>query len=218
MRLEQTGPGRYEARFPTREVGAYLLNLIEVEGGQVRATQPLGASVNYSPEFAATQPNLNLLRRLAETGGGRLLPAVTEMPGVANSYLRDRVKTFQPLDLWEALLKFAVVFFVLDVGLRRIYLDRAEWSKATENLRRWLLLWRGKPRPVEADESLAALLSRRGQVRAQKTGAGEHRPELFEPAQPADPSPAVTGTGAGQPAKPAGPPRTNRRPSPNVRR
>ena len=207
VRLAQTGPGRYEARFPTREVGAYLLNLVEVENGQVRATQPLGASVNYSPEFAATQPNLNLLRRIAEAGGGQLLPPITEPPGANNSYLRDRVKTFQPRDLWEWLLKFAVVLFVADVGIRRIYLDRAEWLKATENLRRWLFFWRGKPRPVEADESLAALLSRRGQVRAQRTAAGEQRPELFEPAKPVSVAPGKesappTKTGEPKPAAP----------------
>lgn len=210
VRLSQTGPGRYEARFPTREVGAYLLNLIETEGGQVRATQPLGASVNYSPEFATTQPNLNLLRRLAETGGGQVLPPVTVTPGAANPYLRDRTRTFQPLEIWEHLLRFTVLLFVLDVGLRRIYLDRAEWRKATAQLRRRLRLWRGKPRPAEADESLAALLSRRCQVRTQRTGAGEARPELFEPARPSAPPDAakVTSPPAPKPADapPAAPP------------
>src|SRR5213596_2640141 len=71
VRLEQTGPGHYEARFPTKAVGAYMLNLMDIENGEVRGTQRLGASVNYSPEFSATEPNHNLLRRLAETGGGK---------------------------------------------------------------------------------------------------------------------------------------------------
>ncbi len=69
--LEQTGPGHYEARFATREVGAYLVNLMNVENGEVRGSQVLGASVNYSPEFSATEPNNNLLRRLGEAGAGR---------------------------------------------------------------------------------------------------------------------------------------------------
>lgn len=207
VRLEQTGPGRYEARFPTREVGAYLLNLLELEGGQVRATQPLGASVNYSPEFSVTQPNPNLLRRIAETGGGRVLPPVTDPPGADSSYLRDRVRTFQPRELWELLLQFAVILFVFDVAIRRLYLDRAEWLKATEPLRRRLFFWRQPVRPAETKESLAALLSRRGQVRAEKTGAGQPRPELFEPAQPVPATPpAATPTTATAPeAKPAAP-------------
>ncbi len=51
VQLEQSGPGRYEARFPTRDVGAYLINLMEMRGGQLAGSQVLGASVNYSPEF-----------------------------------------------------------------------------------------------------------------------------------------------------------------------
>ncbi|MGI8964485.1 MAG: hypothetical protein ACR2H1_00165, partial [Limisphaerales bacterium] len=46
VHLEQTGPGHYEAKFPTKEVGAYLLNLMEMKNGNVRGSQVLGASVN----------------------------------------------------------------------------------------------------------------------------------------------------------------------------
>jgi uncharacterized membrane protein len=63
VRLEQTGPGHYEARFATKDVGAYSLNLMDVKDGQIRAMQPLGASVNYSPEFNATEPNTHLLQK-----------------------------------------------------------------------------------------------------------------------------------------------------------
>ena len=31
VRLEQTGPGHYEARFPTKEVGSYMLNLLDIQ-------------------------------------------------------------------------------------------------------------------------------------------------------------------------------------------
>ena len=182
VRLEQNGPGHYEARFPTKDVGAYMLNLMNLENGEVRGTQPLGASVNYSPEFSATEPNNNLLRRLAEAGGGKALG-----PGAPadNPFLHDRVRTFQPRDLWEWLLKVAIVLFPLDVGVRRIQIDRAEWLRATQTLRRWLFFWRGAPRPPEADESLAALLARRDQVRAKQTApAVQPRPELFTPQKP----------------------------------
>jgi uncharacterized membrane protein len=181
VRLEQTGPGRYEARFPTKEVGAYVMNLMELQGGQIKGSQRLGTSVNYSPEFADTQPNLNRLRRLAEAGGGRLLnPAVA----ADNPFLHSRVKTFQPRDLWEWLLKLAILLFPLDVGIRRIQLDREEWVKATQTLRRWLLLGRDKPREAEADESLAALLTRRDQVRGARTKTAEVKEALFQPDKP----------------------------------
>ncbi len=180
--LEQTGPGHYEARFPTKEVGAYLLNLMDMKDGKPRGTQALGASVNYSPEFNATEPNLNLLKRLAETGGGKMLDLA--MPG-ENPFLHDRRKTFQPRDLWEWLLKLAVVLFTFDVGARRIYIDRDEWLRATQNLRRWLFFWRGVPRTPEADVSLSALLARRDQVRSTQTApAAPPNPDLFRPQTP----------------------------------
>jgi uncharacterized membrane protein len=184
VRLEQTGPGHYEAHFPTKEVGAYLLNLMDVKDGQVRGSQVIGASVNYSPEFNTAEPNLNLLRRLAETGRGKLLDPM--LPAV-NPFSHDRLKTFQPRDLWESLLKFAIILFTLDVGVRRIQIGRDEWLRAMQALRRWLFFWRGAPRPPEAEESLAALLTRRQQVRSQQTApAAEPRPDLFRPERPAE--------------------------------
>jgi len=147
VRLEQTGPGHYEARFPTKAVGAYSLILTDIANGEVRGTQRLGASVNYSPEFNATEPNLNLLRRLAEAGGGKVLDPDTPAD---NPFLHGRVRTFQPRDLWEWLLKLAIIMFPLDVGVRRIQIDRAERLKATQTLRRWLFFWRGVPRTPES--------------------------------------------------------------------
>jgi len=117
--LQQAGPGRYEARFPTKDVGAYLLNLMELRDGQPVSSQVVGASVNYSPEFDAREPNLSLLRRLAELGGGKLLD-----PGLDNPFQLNRVRTFQPRDLWEDLLRLLIVLFVLDVALRRVDFDR----------------------------------------------------------------------------------------------
>jgi uncharacterized membrane protein len=191
VRLDQTGPGHYEAKFPTKQIGAYLLNLMEMRNGQLIASQVLGASVNYSPEFIATEPNANLLQRLAETGGGKILDLASL---AVNPFNHDRLKTFQPRDLWEFLLKLAIVLFTLDVGLRRIQLDRAEWAKATATLRAWFLFWKPKPGKIEQDESLGALLARRDQVRSTRPiVVTEANPDLFKPVhepkiQPAGPA------------------------------
>ena len=180
VRLEQTGPGHYEAKFPTKEVGSYLLNLMDLKDGQLRASQVLGASVNYSPEFQASEPNLNLLKRLAESGGGKMLD-----PDTDNPFLHERQKTFQPRDWWEWLLKMAIVLFPLDVGIRRIQIGREEWLKVTETLRRWLLFWKPVPKPSESDDSLATLLARRDQIRSsQPTAIAEPKADLFTPKTP----------------------------------
>jgi len=179
VRIEQTGPGHYEARFPTKEVGSYLLNVLEVKDGEVRASQRVGTSVNYSPEFTALEPNLNLLRRIAEGGKGKILdPASPDL----NPFSHDRQKTFQPRALWEFLIRFAVLLFLLDVAVRRIQLDPDELRRALRKLRGWLFFWEGVPRTPQAEESLGALLARRDQVRSRQTGpAAEPNPELFRP-------------------------------------
>jgi uncharacterized membrane protein len=184
VRLEQTGPGHYEAHFPTKEVGAYLLNLMDIKDGQLRGSQVIGTSINYSPEFNASEPNLNLLRRIAETGGGQMLDP---MIPVINPFSYNRQKTFQPRDLWESLLKFAIILFTLDVGVRRVQIGRDEGMRAMQALRRWLFFWSPAPRPPEAEESLAALLTRRQQVRSYQTApSAEPRPDLFRPERPTE--------------------------------
>jgi hypothetical protein len=186
VRLEQTGPGHYEARFPSREIGGYSLNLMDMKDGKVAGQQFLGASVNYSPEFNATEPNMHLLQQMAEVSGGKMLPFQPATPE-DNPFLHDRKKTFQPHDLWQWLLQLAICLFPLDVGVRRIQIDREEWLKATATLRRAIFFWKGKPRPVEADESLGALLARREQVRSTQTGpAVQSAAELFKPARPVE--------------------------------
>jgi hypothetical protein len=192
VRLEQTGPGRYEGRFPTKQVGSYLMNVMELKDGKLAASQVVGASVNYSPEFSEPEPNINFLGRLAEAGGGRVLDP---QKADDNPFLHGRKKTFQPQDLWEWLLKFALCLFVVDVGVRRVHVDREEWLKATANLRRMLFFWRGKPRPLEADESLAALLARRDQVRTTQIARPvDPSPDLFRPEKPVSVLEPVTDT------------------------
>jgi hypothetical protein len=213
VNLEQAGPGRYEAKFPTKEVGAYLLNLMELKDGQLVGAQVLGASVNYSPEFNATEPNLNLLQRLAEAGGGKLLN-----PDLDNPFLLGRKKTFQPRDLWEALLKWFIVLFVLDVAVRRVDIDREEWGKWLTKLKRRLGFGDAE-RATAAQESLGSLLATKERVRGQKTAAGSGAPvasqasaDLFKPKQapmsPATGGEAGTGEAGGSttaetPAEPA---------------
>jgi hypothetical protein len=57
----------------------------------------LGASVNYSPEFAASEPNF--------TSFGALRKSAAQNTGFENTGVQSlrvrRKRTFQPRDLWE---------------------------------------------------------------------------------------------------------------------
>ncbi len=209
VRLEQTGPGHYEARFPTKEVGAYLLNLMETKDGQLRGSQVLGASVNYSPEFAASEPNINLLRRLAESSGGKLLDSEVDNP-----FQLDRKKTFRPQDLWDKLLMLGILLFPLDVGIRRILIGREEWQRFFAFAKRNLFFWKGRERSVQADQSLTSLLARRDEVRSKQPSAAETpihvirtepKADLFKPIKPISVVPDAPEPTASEGQKPSKP-------------
>ena len=210
--LTQTAAGRYEAEFETRETGSYLVHLREMEQGELRASQVIGANLDHSPEFAESRPNLARLERLAEVGGGRLL---SRDFGADNPFEHDRTETFQPVDLWEWLLKFAVLLFPVDVGVRRIQIDREEWSRWMAGLMRVLIFWRRKKSP-KREESLASLLAKRDEARQtfrreQPSAPTEPAPELFQPSQPTSGDPAGLGASA---AAVAEPPTTEDNPEP----
>jgi len=206
IQLEQTGPGHYEAVFPTKDVGAYLMNLTDRATGR---SQALGLSVNYSPEYDDPEPNLNLLRRLAELGAGKILDPQSDSP-----FLHDRQKTFQPQDLRDGLLAFAILLFPFDAGVRRIQLDREQWLKAARALQRGILFWKGVPRPKAADDSLAALLARRGQVRAQQAPTvPPPSPDLFRPEKTVGPAPEPATAEAGATAGGEGLPGVGKKPA-----
>jgi hypothetical protein len=135
-------------------------------------------------------------------GGGKVLN-----PGTDSPFLHDRQKTFQPQDLRDWLLGFAILLFPFDVGVRRIQLDREQWLKGAATLRRWILFWRGVPRPKEADESLTALLNRRGQVRAQQpVPTAPPNPDLFRPEKPVTAAEEAPRATEGKPAAAASAP------------
>ncbi len=196
VRVEQTAPGHYEARFPTREAGSYLVNLVELKEGQVQANQVVGVSVNYSPEFNSVGPNMNLLSRIAESAGGKVLDPTN--PAV-NPFLHDRRKTFQAQGLWDLLLKWAVILFVFDVGVRRVQIDREEWRKAWQKVRQKVF---GVAPTPKGDEPLSVLLARRHAQRRQTTEQTTPAPELFQPEhEPTAPLPGTAPTqhtGAGE--------------------
>ena len=167
-------PGPLRGPFPHERSRLYLLNLMELKEGQVRGSQVVGASVNYSPEFNAVAPNLNLLRRIAK--GAAASCSTRPRHGLTLSSRIER-KTFQPRAMWESLLKFAIILFVFDVGVRRIQIDREEWQRLVA-LFRARILRQAPAGPPQPEEALGTLLARRTAVRSTQP---EPDASLFSP-------------------------------------
>jgi len=195
--LEQTAPGRYQAAFDASVPGAYVANVMELEGETVVGTAVAGASLNYSPEYLTTEPNWPLLERLAQVGGGKLLGPLG--PRAGNPFRHDRRKTFRPVTLWPVLLKLAILLFLADIAIRRVDIDREEWARAWIAFRRRLPFGRAAAPPAQ-EESLDALLARRRAAQE----AMRREPPPPAAATPAAPAPT------GPPTKPP----ADRRPKP----
>jgi uncharacterized membrane protein len=170
--VRQVGPGRYELEAPVQDDGTYMVGLrCEIDGQP--ANLVTGISVPYSSEYGRLASDLELMRRVAEAGGGRFLDP-RSAPGAVFS--RDFVAARTVEEIWRGLLVWALALFFADIFLRRVLIEyRRLWQKLLAGAA-WLAR---RPRPVlerTADERLATLLRRKEEVRSRTHGL-EARPE-----------------------------------------
>ncbi|HVF85264.1 MAG TPA: VWA domain-containing protein [Abditibacteriaceae bacterium] len=122
--LEQTGPGKYEATFDARELGAYLVN-IRTRRGDKDVSQIAGGTLPYSPEYGAVGSDLFLLSQIAQNSGG------TEVKP-DQVFERPRTPAKTPKDIWLPLLMIAACLFPFDVAVRRVLWGEEEWRNFRE--------------------------------------------------------------------------------------
>ena len=122
--LQQTGPGQYHAEFDAVDAGAWLVNIgFQDANGEMTGRIPTAVTVPYAKEYATTTANPSLLHELAQTTGGRVL----SFDDVAFVDLFDATglelpKSPQPI--WDLLAIIAASILVLDVAIRRLWIDK----------------------------------------------------------------------------------------------
>jgi len=117
--MRQTAPGRYEGTIDTDAPGAWNLQIRQTLAGETIHQQTRSVVVGYNDELRIRQPNMELLKSLANLSGGEFKPDAEK---VFNPSTNHRVTTTAPL--WPRLLLMAMLLFVIDVGLRRLDLSR----------------------------------------------------------------------------------------------
>jgi uncharacterized membrane protein len=161
----QVAPGQYRATVPMAEQGSYQFNILEKQGNEVRSSTTAGASLSYSPEFQRTTTNSGLLSRIAEWGGGIL---INPDDAGQNPFLQGRRTTYSPKPMWENLLAMAILLWLLDIGVRRIDIDRAMVRAAVGKI----LPGRKTREESQQESRLASLRKTVSQVKEQTTGPG----------------------------------------------
>ena len=173
LSLKQTGPRRYEVRFPLWGKGRYQVALAGVGAG--RNEQTLGGFVvAYSSEYLRFRSDPITLRQIAGRTGGRILSGQETGKELFGVPIVPRQTSRSILD-WLLILLACLV--PLDVGVRRVQLD---WSV----IRGWF----GSSRKVESTETLGALLRLKEKVRESTPTKGEPSPTI-SPLAPVRPAP-----------------------------
>jgi Ca-activated chloride channel family protein len=118
--VKQTAPGRYEAAFPTKDIGSYVLKVRQSRDGaegkeEVVSDYVRAITISYKPEYRHLSPNEPLLHALADVSGGKYNATPAQVFAVENGEsvaVRKR--------LWPWLVAIALVLFIADVALRRL--------------------------------------------------------------------------------------------------
>lgn len=183
LSFRQVGPGRYEAVVDSADPGSYVLSvryqLPQDEGAPLEGSVQAAVTRPFADEFRALRSNTALLRQVAETTGGRVLP---ETPGGFELWTREGLQMpVATTSIWHTLAIIAIGVFLLDVGVRRVRLDLAALALA---VRRGL-----RPDDRRAGKQIDSLRAARERVRHRTSAGADVRKRKFEP----DPDAADTG-------------------------
>jgi len=144
LALSQVGPRQFEGSIDAGEAGTYFAIARPKVGGKARPAALAGASVGNADEFQRLTTNLDLLRSIATTTGGRVLGEDVTRADASVVFDRGGVPPrVASLPLWPALLPWIVVLAMADIACRRVAWDR------------WLV--RTKERPQVAMEQSRSL-------------------------------------------------------------
>ena len=177
LRVEQTGPGRYEAFFDVDEPGTHYMSLrYDGKDGKPRLFTH-GMVVPYSREYRELKANEPKLAAIAEAAGGRVIAKEDDV------FVRTFESEPRYSDTWPILLLVAILLFPFDVLVRRVFIDyRALANKLVPLLGHIPVIGRPYRPKAERAAHMTTLLSRKQLTRAEMA----RRHKKFEAAEGAE--------------------------------
>ncbi|MDE0959264.1 MAG: glutamine amidotransferase [Planctomycetota bacterium] len=114
--VNQVAPGRYIGKFDAAQEGSYLIHVNHDDGQGHIGGQTKSISVGYPAEFRVLQSNEELLKRIAEASGGRILTDADDLLDRSLPQRKDRSP------LWHPLAIVGLFLFFFDIVTRRVQL------------------------------------------------------------------------------------------------
>ncbi len=162
----QSAPGRYEATFRAREIGAYMVSVVDrTAGSSAQGSQDVtGIALSYPVEFKPSGKGPSLIKQLVETTRGRILEGENELEGVFSHNLEPHHAV---IPIWQSLIWFVAVLLPADIALRRIALSAEQWESA----QRWVMFWTRRVRGAAGAQTDATMT----RLKEVKAGLAESR-------------------------------------------
>ncbi len=132
--MRQTAPGRYQADFQLDAYGSFLLKAehfkTDEDGRKIPVAVSFGqVSQPYPGEYQTLAPDRALLERAAQASGGQFQPSIASLFDPAG----EVVTYEQPL--WQRFILIAIVFFLLDLLMRRVRLFDRGFQRGPRRVR-----------------------------------------------------------------------------------
>ncbi|HOJ54614.1 MAG TPA: VWA domain-containing protein [Phycisphaerae bacterium] len=117
LKLTQTGPGQYEARFDAHERGDYLISLRARGSPEATGVVRTGLTVPYSPEYRELRADSRLLEQAVEKGRGK----IRWLSDQDDPFERDLPPVHSRTPIWKWMLACCLLpLFLTDVAVRRL--------------------------------------------------------------------------------------------------
>lgn len=117
--FRQIAPAQYEAQFDAKQTGTYQITVNKSKDGETVSQQNTNLNVSYSPEFATMKANPGLMRAIADKANGCFNPTAKQV--ARHSGTPEEIYA----SLWQWFALCALLFFPLELAIRRISLTRA---------------------------------------------------------------------------------------------
>lgn len=172
--LRATGPGEFQGAFDAAGMGSYIVAVSDKADGVTKVSTS-GFSVAYPPEYRSTMVNSPLLRQVAESGKGEVIPM--DKPERAVRASQSPGTTL--VEAWPWLIGLCLVVLPLDVAVRRLTVSVFSLLKLPK---------REKAEPVALDRTSRLKAAKRRAVEPAATTETPAPPKELKTPPPSAPS------------------------------